>query len=142
MKIALFFLIVTSYFYFRKVWFNYRKIRAVSSIEKITLQMFKPDIILPEVEVEYKYYSQQGVYFGRGLLHLSSFIGSDTFVFYLNEHNLPVLETGEDKFVTEEQIEHFLLSRYNSLIIFIDPVEPFHSTIDCINQNYIEVPNV
>lgn len=139
MKIALFILFLSTYLVVRKVWFNYRKIRAVSSIERITLSMFSPDIILPEVKVEYKYYSHSGVYFGSGIMPISKFLGDQQFVLYMNENNLPVLEIGDDKYISEEQIEHFLLSNFNSLIIFIDPVEPFHSRIDCLNQNILEI---
>ncbi|EMG22803.1 hypothetical protein LEP1GSC150_4605 [Leptospira interrogans serovar Copenhageni str. LT2050] len=35
--------------------------------------------------------------------------------------------------LSEEQIEHFLMQKYPSIIVYIDPVEPFHSLIDCIN---------
>jgi len=129
MNLLLFLLFVTLYFYFRSVWFNYRKIRAVSSIEKITLMTFGPDIVLPEVQVKYKYYSQKGVYFGKGHIHISKFIGNQPFVVYTRQ-GIPVMEVGDDMYVTEEQIEHYLLSNYNSLIIYIDPVEPFHSSID------------
>lgn len=145
MKIALFILFLSTYLVVRKVWFNYRKIRAVSSIERITLSMFSPDIILPEVKVEYKYYSHSGVYFGSGIMPISKFLGDQQFVLYLNENNLPVLEIegqkslADGKYISEEQIEHFLLTNYNSIIIFIDPVEPFHSKIDCLNQNILEI---
>lgn len=137
MIFLLFALIVLTYFFFRKIWFNQRKIRAVSTIEKITLRVIRPDIILPEVEVLYKYYSQRGVYYGKGYLHINSFIGNEPFVIYM-KYGAPVMEVGDNSYVTEEIIEHYLLSCHNSLIIFIDPVEPFHSMIDCVNQNYIE----
>ena len=134
MNLILFFLFFTGYLLVRMIWFNNRKIRAVSSIERISLNYFEPGILLPEVRVTYKYYSQAGVYYGNGYLPVSSFLQSYAFLLYMNENGLPVLETESEMILTEEHIEQFLLSRYNSLIIFIDPVEPFHSKIDCIND--------
>lgn len=130
---------VISYLLVRKIWFHLRKIRTVAGIEKISLCVFQPDLFLPEVRVLYKYYFQGGVYFGSGYMLLSDFLDREEYDIYRNLDGLPVLETGELQIVSEERIEHFLSLRYPSIIVFIDPVEPFHSMIDCLNAKSMSV---
>ncbi|TGK01449.1 hypothetical protein EHQ53_07845 [Leptospira langatensis] len=131
---------VLLYLLVRKVWFHLRKIRTVAGIEKISLCVFQPDLFLPEVRVLYKYYFQGGVYFGSGYMLLSDFLDHEEYEIYRNLDGLPVLETGDFQIVSEERIEHFLSIRYPSIIVFIDPVEPFHSLIDCLNTKSMGVP--
>ncbi|PJZ71256.1 hypothetical protein CH373_01740 [Leptospira perolatii] len=133
-------LFVISYLFVRKVWFHLRKIRTVAGIEKISLCLFEPDLFLPEVRVLYKYYFQGGVYFGSGYILLTDFLSREEYELYKNTDDLPVLEVGEFQIVSEEKIEHFLISKFPSIIVFIDPVEPYHSLIDCINAKSMEVP--
>ncbi len=64
---------------------------------------------------------------------LTDFIGQEEYSIYRNADGLPVLETEDQVVLSEEQIEHFLMQKYPSIIVYIDPVEPFHSLIDCIN---------
>lgn len=71
---------------------------------------------------------------------LSDFLDREEYDIYRNLDGLPVLETGELQIVSEERIEHFLSLRYPSIIVFIDPVEPFHSMIDCLNAKSMSVP--
>ncbi|WP_108929080.1 hypothetical protein [Leptospira johnsonii] len=131
---------VLLYLLVRKVWFHLRKIRTVAGIEKISLCVFQPDLFLPEVRVLYKYYFQGGVYFGSGYMLLADFLDQEEYEIYRNLDGLPVLETGDFQIVSEERIEHFLSIRYPSIIVFIDPVEPFYSLIDCLNTKSMGVP--
>ncbi|EKO76891.1 MULTISPECIES: hypothetical protein [unclassified Leptospira] len=126
-------LILISYFLIRKIWFHLRKIRTIAGIEKISLCVFYPDLFLPEVRVFYKYYFQGGIYYGSGYMLLTDFLGQEEYSIYRNADGLPVLEMENQVVLSEEQIEHFLMQKYPSIIVYIDPVEPFHSLIDCIN---------
>lgn len=129
-----------TYLFIRKVWFHLRKIRTVAGIEKISLCLFEPDVFLPEIRVQYKYYFQGGVYYGSGFMLLADFLSEEPYTLRWNRDHLPVLEFAGYDFVSEEQIEHLLLQRFPSILVYIDPVEPFHSQIDSLNSRFMSVP--
>ncbi|MCZ8158173.1 MAG: hypothetical protein O9264_18790 [Leptospira sp.] len=134
-------LFLFSYFFIRKIWFQLRKIRTVASIERIQIGTIQPNLVLPEVKVHYKYYFQSGLYFGVGYLNIADFIPGEEFHLHLAPNQTPILYHGDDEYITEEHIEHFLLSHGGSVFIYIDPIEPYHSRIDEVNLNWVGVPS-
>jgi len=134
-------LFLFSYFFIRKIWFQLRKIRTVASIEKIQIGIIQPNLVLPEVKVHYKYYFQSGLYYGAGYLNISDFIPASEFHLHLGENQTPILFMNDQEYITEEHIEHFLLSQGGSVFIYIDPIEPYHSRIDQVNLNWVGVPS-
>ena len=113
-------LIVLTYFLFRRLWFDLRKTRIVASIEKISIGVIQPNIILPEVSIRYKYYYGEGVYFGTGYILLQDFL-------------FPY------DYKAGFTLETFLLNQYELVSVFIDPVEPFQSEIEAIFTESIGV---
>ncbi|MCW7466936.1 hypothetical protein [Leptospira levettii] len=130
-----------SYFFIRKIWFQLRKIRTVGTIERIELGYIRPNLILPEVKVHYKYYFQSGLYYGSGYLGLSDFLPTEGFHLHLGPGENPILYVGDLEIITEEHIEHYLLSKGGSVFLYLDPIEPYHSRIDTVNLNSITVPS-
>ncbi|TGN21108.1 hypothetical protein [Leptospira idonii] len=130
-----------SYFFIRKVWFQLRKIRTVGTIERIQMGIILPNLVLPEVKVHYKYYFQSGLYFGTGYLNVSDFLPGQEFHLHLSPGEIPTLYAGDQEIITEEHIEHYLLSHAASVFLYIDPIEPYHSRIDQVNLNSISVPS-
>ncbi len=118
-----------AFFYLRRVWYDRRKVRSSAVIDRISLCRMEPDIISPEVKVRYKYYFEAGVYFGSNYILITDFFGEKEFHLFLNSEKIPVLEIGENRIVSEEHIEDFLLRNLSNAEIFLDPVEPFHSEI-------------
>ncbi|MDZ4727370.1 MAG: hypothetical protein SH817_14525 [Leptospira sp.] len=134
-------LFLFSYFFIRKIWFQLRKIRTVASIEKIQIGIIQPNLVLPEVKVHYKYYFQSGLYYGVGYLNVSDFLPGLEFHLHLGQNQIPSLFLDDQEYITEEHIEHFLLSHGASVFIYIDPIEPYHSRIDQVNLNWVGVPS-
>ncbi len=132
-------LIVLTYFLFRRLWFEWRKTRIVASIEKITIGVIQPDIILPEVSIRYKYYYGEGVYFGTGYLLLQDFLFPYDYKSGFTPEGMPYILVGDKSFLSEEHIETFLLNQYELVSVFIDPVEPFQSEIEAIFTESIGV---
>ncbi len=132
-------LFLLSYFLVRKVWFQLKRVRTVATIEKISLGILEPNLVLPEVKVFYKYYFQSGLYYGAGYMNVADFLPEETFHFHISRENLPILYYGEEEITSEEHIEHFLLSRAGSVLIHIDPIEPYHSQIDSLNSKHLEM---
>lgn len=130
---------IIGYFVFRKFRFGRRKIRINAQIDRIHLCTFDPDMIVPEVEIKYKYYYEKGVYYGEGFVGLADLLGTADYKIYMNHNLIPVFCMEDKVFVSEEQIETYLLSIRDSLYVYIDPVEPFHSEIDSFSSESIEV---
>ncbi len=118
-----------AFFYLRKVWSDRRKIPAIGIIDRISLCKIQPDIISPEVNVRYKYYYDSGVYFGNSYVVITDFFGDRDFQLYLNSENDPVLEFADQRLISEEYIEEYLLGRSSNVVINLDPVEPYRSEI-------------
>ncbi|MCB1194443.1 MAG: hypothetical protein H7A23_11860 [Leptospiraceae bacterium] len=123
-------MIIISYFIIRRFFYQKRKIKFIASIERISLCFIQPDLILPEVYIKFKYYYGGGVYFGDGYTLLCDMLDSYDYSINFNQYHLPTLFVNGKFFITEEHIEAYLLSKYNIVTIFIDPVEPYHSEID------------
>lgn len=129
-----------SYFFIRKIWFQLRKIRTIATIERIELGVIRPNLILPEVKVRYKYYFQQGLYYGSGYLNIVDFLPGKEYHMHLGPGDVPILFVDGEEILTEEHIEHYLLSQGGSVFLYLDPIEPYHSRIDSVNLNSITVP--
>ena len=125
-----------TYFLFRKLWFEWRKTRIVASIEKISLGIIQPDIILPEISVRYKYYYGEGVYFGTGYLLL---LFPYEYKTGFTPEGIPYIVVGDKSFISEEHIETFLMNQYELVSVFVDPVEPFQSELETIFTESIGV---
>ncbi|WP_244594375.1 hypothetical protein [Leptospira ryugenii] len=123
------------------MWFQLRKIRTLASIERIQIGTIEPNLVLPEVKVHYKYYFQSGLYYGSGYLNLEDFLPAEEFHLLLGKNSIPSLFINGSEIITEEHIEHFLLSQAASVFVYIDPIEPYHSRIDQVNPNSIGVPS-
>ncbi|MCB1142955.1 MAG: hypothetical protein H7A24_15635 [Leptospiraceae bacterium] len=121
-------MVVISYFFIRHVWFHKRKIHHIAIIEKLEICTIEPDLLLPEINVYYKYYFGGGVYTGRGYLLLTDFLKGEYFLEF-NQFHEPILTHNDKTFVSEEHIENYLLSIVDTLSINVDPIEPFHSEI-------------
>ena len=132
-------LIVLTYFLFRRLWFDLRKTRIVASIEKISIGVIQPNIILPEVSIRYKYYYGEGVYFGTGYILLQDFLFTYDYKAGFTPEGIPYILVGDKSFLSEEHIETFLLNQYELVSVFIDPVEPFQSEIEAIFTESIGV---
>ncbi len=132
-------LFLFSYFFIRKVWFQLRKVRTLGTIERIQIGIIRPNLVLPEAKVHYKYYFQSGLYFGSGYLNVSDFLPGKEFHLHLGEADLPTMYVDESEITSEEHIEHYLLSHAGSVFLYIDPIEPYHSRIDQVNLNSISV---
>lgn len=89
--------------------------------------MIKPDLILPEVNVKFKYYYGGGVYYGSGYALLGEMLNTYDYSIFFNQHQIPVLYLNGKYILTEEHIESYLLKNYNIVTIFIDPIEPYNS---------------
>lgn len=127
------------YFLFRNLWFEWRKTRIVASLEKITLGIIEPGIILPEVSVRYKYYFGEGVYFGTGYLLLQDFLFPYEYRSGFTTEGIPYIALGDKTFLSEEHIETFLMNQCELVSIFIDPIEPFRSELESIYTESIGV---
>ncbi|HMV43972.1 MAG TPA: hypothetical protein PK079_14985 [Leptospiraceae bacterium] len=132
-------LVVLSYFLFRNLWFELRKNRILASIEKISLGIIEPGIILPEVSIRYKYYYEEGVYYGTGYLLLQDFLYPYEYRAGFTQEGVPYIAIGDKSFLSEEHIETFLINQCELVSIFIDPVEPFHSELESIYTESIGV---
>lgn len=136
-------LLLLFYLYIRKIWFQLRRIKTLGSIERIDLEMFSSEIILPEVKVSYKYYFQGGVYFGKGYLLLEDFLDGEEYEAYCNENGVLVLDLYDARILTSEHIEAYLLSLYGSVFVYMDPIEPYHSRLESLNKtSSIGVPYI
>ncbi len=122
-------IVVLSYLFFRQVWYNNRKIKYIASIEKIKLSIIRPNVILPEVEVFFKYQYGGGLYIGRGYVKMLDFNIPEGCNLGYNKENIPVLTNKEKIYANEEHIETFLLSVSDKINIHIDPVEPYRFEI-------------
>lgn len=138
MAILLPFFFLLSYFMVRKVWFTFKKVRTVATIEKIKLGLIGGKLVLPEVKIHYKYYFQSGLYFGSGYMELSEFLPEENYYFHVSQDGLPILFFQEDEIVSEEHIEQFFLGKASSVLIHVDPIEPYHSRIDSLNIPHFE----
>jgi hypothetical protein len=122
-------IVILSYLFFRQVWYHNRKIKHLATIEKIKLSIIKPNLILPEVEVFFKYQYGGGLYIGRGFVKMLDFnIPNDCSLVY-NQENTPVLTHNDKIYANEEHIEAFLLNLSDKVNIHIDPVEPYRFEI-------------
>lgn len=130
-------LVILLYVFVRKFRYSKRKIQVLASIEKITLCTMGEDFIIPEVFVEYKYYFKGGVYYGKGYLLLSEILDSDEYLVQFNQDFMPVLQFQDKFIISEEHIEAFLLSKHNFVKIYIDPIEPFNSEIEGVEEEQI-----
>jgi len=123
-------LLILIYLYLRKVWYSKRKIKTSAIVERISLCKIEPDLILPEVKIKYKYYYDGGVYFGTGYLLIRDFLGNSEYEMFAGADGFPVMVTNSTFYVSEEHIENYLLQCSPNLLIYLDPVEPFHSEIN------------
>lgn len=127
-------LLLSFYFYMRKIWFQLRKIKTLASIERIDLGIIQPEMVLPEVKIHYKYYYQGGVYFGKGYLLVSDFLDEMDYHAYFNPVGMVVLDVDGDSVVSAEHIEAYLMSRYPSVFVYMDPIEPYQSRLEGLNK--------
>lgn len=97
------------------------------------------DLIVPEVDVHYKYYYKDGVYYGSGFLVLSDFLDQQDYSITFNQGHIPILETSGKTFITEEHIEAYLLELHDRVSIHVDPVEPFHSKIEGLSSESVSI---
>ncbi|MCX8000033.1 MAG: hypothetical protein N3A69_13950 [Leptospiraceae bacterium] len=137
MTVIIIILAIAGYFTLRQFWFGKRRIKHFASIDRIQLCTIAPDIFLPEVSISYKYYVGGGVYKGRGYVSLLDFIGETDYKLFYNSNMLPVLWISDKQFVSEEHIESFLLEIFDTVCIYYDPIEPFHSEIIELHSNSI-----
>ena len=114
------------------MWFRLKKVRTLGIIERISIQRLK-DQVLNEVAITYKYYFQGGLYYGKGYLYIHDFLKNSEFRIYLDGDEEPILEIGSERWKTEEHIESMLLSRYPSVFVYFDPLEPYRSRLDSLN---------
>jgi hypothetical protein len=136
MTILLTLLLVFAYFFIRNVWFSNRKIEHGALIERVNLCIIHPDIILPEVEVHYKYYFGGGVYNGKGYALLSDFLRTFEYKIFFNQYLTPILQINDKMIVSEEHIEAFLLEYQDTVFIHLDPIEPYRSKLlETTNQS-------
>lgn len=105
-----------------------RKVVLFADIEKISLGIIKPGLIVPEISVEYKYYFDNGIYLGKGFLLFSDFLNDD-FQTGFNEHEIPFLIYEGSAYVSIEHIESFLLSKFDRIKVLVDPKFPYISEI-------------
>ncbi len=117
-----------------------RKVIISADIEKISLGIIKPGLIVPEISVEYKYYFGNGVYLGKGFLLFSDFLNDD-FETGFNEHEIPFLIYEGNAFVSIEHIESFLLTKFDQIQILVDPKFPYISEILLTPDNPKEIKN-
>ncbi len=129
MSILIPIIVIVTYFFFRQVWYHNRKIKHHASLEKIKLSVIKPNVILPEVEIFFKYRYGGGVYTGRGFINMKEFYLPEDTTLYYNRENTPILETETHTFADEEHIEAYLLTHADKVSIHIDPVEPYRFEI-------------
>jgi hypothetical protein len=134
MTILLPLLFFATYLYLRKIWFQLRKVKTLAGIERLDLGFIRPDIILPEVRVKFKYYFQGGLYYGKGYLLVSDFLDGENYELYRDSNDLPVLEIGSQVVVSEEHIESYLTNRYPSVFVYIDPIEPYRFRLEGLNK--------
>jgi len=127
-------IIILSYLFFRQVWYHNRKIKHLATIEKIKLSVIKPNLILPEVEVFFKYQYGGGLYIGRGFVKMLDFNIPDGCSLAYNQENTPVLTYNDKIYAEEEHIEAFLLNLSDKVNIHIDPVEPYRFEIINLSQ--------
>jgi hypothetical protein len=139
MAIVLVFILISAYLFFRRMWFNRRKIKLIAAIERIQICTIEPNIILPEVEVKFKYYFGGGVYFGTGYLLMSDFLEGGEYRIFYNDHGIAVLNSDSKMILSEEHIESYLLSFHQFVSVWVDPVEPFHSELQELYNNSFTV---
>lgn len=137
MTVLIVFLAVVSYFVLREFWFGMRRTKHYATIDRIQLCTFAPNIFLPEVYITYKYYVGGGVYKGKGYVNLSDFLGDIDYRLCYNSDMIPVLSIADKQFFSEEHIETYLLSIFDTVCIYYDPVEPFRSEIIDLHSNSI-----
>lgn len=135
------FLIVVLLFFTAKLLSDKRKVIITAEIEKISLGVFKPEMIVPEISIEYKYYFEKGIYIGKGFLLFSDFINDD-FRIGFNEHQIPFLQYEGNLYLAVEHIESFLLSKQDRIKILVDPKLPYISEILSTPDHPKEIKNV
>ena len=133
------FLIVVGYLFLSKLRSDKRKILATAEIEKISLSIMDPDIILPELEIEYKYYFAEGIYIGQAYVLLKDFLQEYEYETGFTKTAEPFLSIGEKVFVTEEHIEAFLINQFSTVLIQVDPKEPYISNFDSLHYDPISI---
>ncbi len=101
----------------------------LATIEKIKLSIIKPNLILPEVEVFFKYQYGGGLYIGRGYVKMLDFNIPESCSLVYNHENIPILTNNDKIYANEEHIEAFLLNLSDKINIHIDPVEPYRFEI-------------
>jgi hypothetical protein len=129
MSILIPLIVVVSYFFFRQIWYHNRKIKHHASLEKIKLSIIKPNVILPEAEIFFKYKYGGGIYTGRGYINMKEFQLPDDSKLYYNTEGIPILEIDDRAYADEEHIESYLLTHADKVSIHIDPVEPYRFEI-------------
>ena len=127
-------ILILSYVIFRQFLFDRRKIHQKGIIDRISLCVIHPDTILPEVEVFFKYYFGGGVYKGKGYCLLTDFLSDTDYRIEFNAFLEPILFIGDKVFVSMEHIESYLLSSIDTVILEIDPVEPYRVKLLGLNE--------
>lgn len=127
-------LLLSFYFYMRRIWFQLRKIKTIASIEKMDFGVIRPELVLPEVKIHYKYYYQGGVYFGKGYILLSDFLDGRDYEAYFNPLGMMAMDVDGETIVSEEHMEFYLTGIYPSVFVFIDPIEPYNSRLEGLNK--------
>lgn len=116
--------------FIKRFWYARQKVRLPATIDKVNLCVMEPGLIVPEVNVRYKYYFKNGLYYGNGYAELRDLLNQEEYEISFNQAGEPILKVAGKLLITEEHIEAYLLELHETVDILIDPIEPFHSEIE------------
>lgn len=102
-------------------------VKTLAQIERIQFQRID-DLWSPEVQVDYSFTLKNYEYLGSGYMCLDQLLG-DTYFLLATRKGLPVLNSHEGQYISEEHIEHYLLSKKDAIMVKYNQDNPLENKI-------------